>query len=238
MKVYHFNQQGKRPKQEDSLFISDDLTLFVICDGVGGGSSGGLASHVITESISKHFNSLEEDPIILIKDLILTANQDLKQSCERFEVHDSSTTIALLLIRKNEAYATHIGDSKIFYISTGKAEWWVSKDHSFVQELYEAGILESEYEMKTHPMRSRITQAISNDHPINIDNIRIHHIPNISSKDIFILCTDGVMEKLSSEEMINLFSDKKSSTEETFNIIKFKCAEGSKDNNTAIVIEV
>ena len=92
--------------------------------------------------------------------------------------------------------------------------------------------------MKTHPMRSRITQAISNDHPIVADSIKIHHIPNITADDVFILCTDGVMEKLTSEGMVELFSDKKTNIEETFESLKKNCAETSKDNNTAIVIEV
>ena len=238
MKVYHFNQQGIRSRQEDSLYIAADQSLFVVCDGVGGGNSGAIASELTTDSISRNYKTFNAKPVDLIKYLILIANKELQLKCETIPIKDSSTTIALILIHEKDAYVTHIGDSKIFYISKSKGEWWVSKDHSFVQELYEAGILESEYEMKTHPMRSRITQAISNDHPIVADSIKIHHIPNITADDVFILCTDGVMEKLTSEGMVELFSDKKTNIEETFESLKKNCAETSKDNNTAIVIEV
>jgi protein phosphatase len=238
MKVYHFNQQGLRPKQEDSLFISNDQSLFVVCDGVGGSNSGAIASQMITDSISGNYATTNTNPIDQIKSLILRANKDLQDKCQTIAINNTSTTIALLLLNNKDAYITHIGDSKIFYISKSKREWWVSKDHSFVQELFEAGILESEYEMKVHPLRSRITQAISNDLPITADNIRIHHIADICLDDIFILCTDGVMEKITSEDMISLFTDLKKDVKNAYDYLKKSCDETSKDNNTAIVIEL
>ncbi len=238
MKVFHFNHQGIRPKQEDSLYLAADHSLFVVCDGVGGGNSGALASEMITQSISRHYKTFNTNPIDLIKYLILIAHKELKLKCETMETNDSSTTIAMLLIQNKEAYVTHIGDSKIFYINKSKEEWWVSKDHSFVQELFEAGILESEYEMKVHPLRSRITQAISNDHSLSADDIKIHHIPEIGKDDIFILCTDGVMEKMTSEKMISLFSEPKKNVETAYEYLRNLCLETSRDNNTAIVIEL
>jgi serine/threonine protein phosphatase PrpC len=238
MQVYYFNQQGMRPKQEDSLYISYDQSLFVVCDGVGGSHDGGLASQIVTESIAGNYKISTKDHDHQIQTLILHANKDLQENSQTVAINHTSTTIALLMVHDKHAYLTHIGDSKIFYISKTKDEWWVSKDHSFVQELFEAGILESEYEMRTHPLRSRITQAISNDHALTSENIRIHHIADISKDDIFIICTDGVMENITSDEMIKLFTDPKRDVKNAFEYLKNSCSETSRDNNSAVVIEL
>ena len=238
MQVYYFNQQGMRPKQEDSLYISYDQSLFVVCDGVGGSTSGGLASKLMTDSLSNQYTPYFKDPAEWIKSLILRGAQELGEKCPSTGNINTSTTIALVLLHHEHAYLTHIGDSKIFYISRGKGEWWVSKDHSFVQELFEAGILESEYEMRTHPLRSRITQAISNDQALASENIRIHDIADICPGDIFVLCTDGVMENMTSEEMISIFSDPAKDVKNAYEYLKNLCHKTSKDNNTAIVIEL
>lgn len=238
MKVYYFNQQGLRPKQEDSWYISPDQSLFVVCDGVGGSHDGGLASQIVTESIAGNYKTSFIDHDHQIQTLILHANKDLQENNQTVAINHTSTTIALLMVQDKHAYLTHIGDSKIFYISKSKDEWWVSKDHSFVQELFEAGILESEYEMKTHPLRSRITQAISNDQALTSENIRIHDIADTCPGDIFVLCTDGVMENMTSEEMISLFSDPEKDVKNAYEYLKNLCHKTSKDNNTAIVIEL
>jgi PPM family protein phosphatase len=238
MKILQFIQTGKRPKQEDSLFISDDQRLFVVCDGVGGSHDGAAASQSITASIASHYPSIRwNNPEVLIKELILHANHELIKDNDNIKISASSSTIAMLYIYENSAFITHIGDSKIFYINRDTAQWWSSKDHSFVQELYEAGILESEHEMKSHPLRSRITQALSNESLISEQIIRIKHIETLKAGDLIILCTDGVMEKLTSDEMVGLFSSPGVKVSDAFEYLKNMCAETSRDNNTAILIE-
>jgi len=238
MKILQFIQKGKRPKQEDSFYISEDQRLFVVCDGVGGSLDGAAASHSITKSIASRYPVIHlYSPESLIKELILNANSTILKEDGPVKISASSSTIAMVYLFDKSAFITHIGDSKIIYINRESAQWWSSKDHSFVQELYEAGILESESEMKSHPLRSRITQALSNENLISEDIIKIKNISSLNKGDLIILCTDGVMEKLTSEEMVGLFSNPGIQVSDAFEYLKNMCAETSRDNNTAIVIE-
>lgn len=238
MKILQFIQKGKRPKQEDSFYISEDQRLFVVCDGVGGSLDGAAASHSITKSIASRYPVIHlYSPESLIKELILNANSTILKEDSAVKISASSSTIAMVYLFDKSAFITHIGDSKIIYINRESAQWWSSKDHSFVQELYEAGILESESEMKSHPLRSRITQALSNENLISEDIIKIKNISSLNKGDLIILCTDGVMEKLTSEEMVGLFSNPGIQVSDAFEYLKNMCAETSRDNNTAIVIE-
>lgn len=235
MRIFRFEHQGQRPKQEDSSYISDDRSLFLVCDGVGGSHNGGEASKAIVEIIGKQYSMMANaDFESSLKRLVVQANYQLFELFN--ENKTASTTLVLVLIKEDKAFITHLGDSKIFYIDKTKHEWWVSKDHSLVQELFEAGILETEREMKSHPLRNRITLSMNSDTLLAEDEIKINVVPKVNTGDIFILCTDGVLENITSDEMADLFTNKP--IEEAYLQLKSQCQENSKDNNTAIIIEV
>lgn len=235
MRIFRFEHQGQRPKQEDSSYISDDRSLFLVCDGVGGSHNGGEASRAIVESIEAQYHEISsEDYESIIRKLIVQANYHLFEKLGQNK--SASTTMVMLMIIDGKAFMTHLGDSKIFYIDKTRNEWWMSKDHSLVQELFEAGILESEREMKSHPLRNRITLSMNSDTLLAEDEIKVNQVPKVNPGDIFILCTDGVLENINSDEMIDLFKSKP--IEEAYLDLKNLCEENSKDNNTAIIIEV
>lgn len=235
--VLYFHEIGHRPYQEDMYFISPDHKLFIVCDGVGGSNEGGNASKKIINTISTLYAKAAKGDIeTLIKYLIVESNKAL--FCEGDSpCSPSSTTLALVYIDENKAYFAHIGDSRIFYINPKLREWWMSKDHSFVQELYDAGIIESEHEMKSHPLKSRITRAITNDTIIGIDDIQIEKIDTLKPGDIMLVCSDGALERLISSDVVEIFTQKNVSFEESFNRLKDICTEFSKDNYTAIGIK-
>jgi serine/threonine protein phosphatase PrpC len=149
---------------------------------------------------------------------------------------NASSTLVILLLKEGKAYMTHVGDSKIIYIDKTHHEWWVSKDHSLVQELFEAGILGSEREMKTHPLRNRITLSMNSDSLIAESEIKIDTLSKIHPGDIFMLCTDGVIENMTTDEIVKLCMEHPAET--AFHQIRQYCQQNSKDNNTAIFIEI
>jgi serine/threonine protein phosphatase PrpC len=237
MKVLSFEHQGQRPSQQDSSYISHDMSLFLVCDGVGGSMHGGEASRIIKDSIESQYKNrkishVEKD----LKEFLVQANYNLLNTFSHTTAKAASSTLVLVLLKDGKAYTTHLGDSKIFYINKVTHEYWVSKDHSLVQELFEAGILESENEMKSHPLKNRITLAMSSDSLVDELEIKVDVIPNINKGDIFILCTDGVLENLTSDQMVELFTN--NPIEEAYKHVKSLCEEHSRDNNTAIFVEI
>jgi len=235
MKIYQFSQQGKRQYQEDSLFISPDYKLFAVCDGVGGSDDGFMASNMVVINLFNLYNQKgklnnQNDLMHYIYEAIVPINAKNNVSI--------ATTITLLCFIETTAYLFHVGDSRIFHISPMRQKWSVTKDHSFVQELYEAGILTSEQEMKNHPMRNRITKAISSTEPIQLIDIHIKVISDLQQGDLFLLCSDGALEQFTNEEIVKHFSNTVESLESKWEEFRVHCQENSKDNNTAILVKI
>lgn len=237
--ILHFMQLGQRQNQQDRMLISSDRRLFVICDGMGGSHNGAFASEKLVEILEMLYErGVNGHPEVWLKKMIIEANEALFKSCDIQNQNGSGTTLALLYLNNNDAYVSHIGDSKVFFIKPHEQKWWCTKDHSFVQELLDAGILASEQETKSHPMRSRITQAITDDQILSLDLINVQHFEGIRPEDIFILCTDGVVEKLLSEDLVTMFVKDINAFENNFIQLKEYCQELSRDNNTAIGIQI
>lgn len=240
MIVHSFHQQGKREYQEDNLFVDPLKNLFVVCDGVGGHSYGSKASRAVIDSIVKYY--MKYDCKFNDKSLakvVHKINKGLHKLAKRDEsLIGMGTTLALVYIDNNEALVLHIGDSRVYYKKSESKKYWVTKDHSVVQELFDAGVISSDIGMKTHPLRNRITKAIYAAQEFSEIEVSIQRIPNLKSGDMFILCTDGAIEDYTSDELMQHFSNEHITIDNRFNIFKEHCDLHSKDNNTSILIKI
>ncbi len=234
MKVVSFQVLGKRVKQEDSYYISTDQKLFAVCDGVGGSSNGYFASNFITEKIDEKYNSSAINSIEEFKSLVVSIINSLYNIIEE----EVATTLTLLFIHDETAFISYIGDSRVYYISNAKDLWTVTKDHSFVQELFEAGVLNSEEEMRNHPMRNRITKAISSKTQLDEIDIEMELVEDLHPKDYFVMASDGVLENYSNQEIVDLFTNNYISIEQICHEMEVICLTNSHDNSTCIIIEL
>ena len=173
MKVLSFSQQGSRNYQQDNLYISEEKQIFAVCDGVGGSADGFLASNMVVNSLQSQYPG---HATLHDKDSIGDYLFDVLSAFRHDQFEEIATTMTFLTIVGPTAFLYHIGGSRIFYNSPSRSKWYVTKDHSYVQELFEAGILTSENEMRTHPMRNRITKVISNTNPLTQQDIE--HLTN------------------------------------------------------------
>lgn len=232
----YFVFQGKRKYQEDWFYSNDKNGIYIVCDGIGGGIGGDIASRGIvlalegkTESLKKVKSNTE------LESIILDAYQDWIASTGDFHGNDSmGTTLVLLLIIYDQAYIAHIGDSRAYYFKQGKLEW-VSKDHSVVQELYDAGVIKDKLEMQNHPMKNRITNALMINPDSAPPKVDISTFDGIREGDIFILCSDGAIEKYSDQDMVNLFTNSSLAIQDKWEKFKNKAMHSS-DNSTAILV--
>ena len=114
----------------------------------------------------------------------------------------------------------------------------MTRDHSIVQELYEAGIIHTEAEKRTHPMRNKITKAISSTTLLDTEDIEFKEIKTLTSGSYILLATDGVCESFDHEELIDIILDKQLiSVQQKIAAIEVKCSRISKDNSTGVLIE-
>ncbi|HHW00003.1 MAG TPA: Stp1/IreP family PP2C-type Ser/Thr phosphatase [Clostridiaceae bacterium] len=231
-----------RENNEDSYNIisghKDIPITFIIADGMGGHNSGEIASKTAVDYISKAMLEFPEKKIedkdltLYIKEIIEKANDEvLSVSKERIENYGMGTTLIVASAWADNLYIGHVGDSRLYLIREGKIQR-VTTDHSYIEELVKNGTLTRE-EAENHPQKNIITRALGCFEEIMVDT----YICEIRNGDYFVLCTDGLTNMLSENEIrdIVLSAD---NPEFACDILVRKANEnGGEDNITVIVIK-
>lgn len=183
-----------RQNNEDYMesFLSFFGQVFIICDGMGGHIGGEFASRLavaeIKNVIISNQNNLSQASAI-IEEAINHANRVITaRSMEEPELKGMGTTCVILIIKNNEANYGHVGDSRLYLVRAGKINL-MTKDHSFVQNLVDQGLLTWK-EADNHPRKNEIMQALGIFNKINPE---VNHKPlKLYKDDIFVLCSDGL----------------------------------------------
>ena len=147
------------------------------------------------------------------------------------------TTFTGVFITPDVWYAAHIGDSRIYLFRPSEQKLWHTWDHSLVGELMRTKEITVEAG-RFHPMSNRISKAIMAQKDGKLANASIVRIDELKKGDILLLCSDGVIEAWGDWELVKLFSDESHSFERKCEKLQKQCAEKSKDNNSAIVVEM
>ena len=231
----------KRTAQEDSigelLFNNSKYgNVYVLCDGMGGHEGGKMASDTAVKSIIEYFNnSPSESPTIALKEAIEFANIQifgLAQSDSQFK--GMGTTCCVLLEKNNLIYIAHVGDSRI-YISSDDKFFRITKDHSFVQELFDNGQI-SDQEMETHPRKNELTQALGVSTEVNVE---VCSDPILAKKgDNFLICSDGLCGLLDDKKIFDIVNKDNTNKEIGNNLIDAANNAGGSDNISVIYISV
>ncbi len=226
-----YTQTGtKHSKNQDSFFISCENTkgVFIVADGMGGHAAGDIASSAAIKVISESLGRYTEKAI---RDALNKANMSvLEKAVEKPELEGMGTTIAMCCIDRDKIIAAHIGDSRLYVIKDGK-KVFVTKDHSYVQQLVENGEL-TEEEAKTHPMKNIITNALGVQEKVQVEIDKLR-----CESGYVVICSDGVSNVLSDDEIADIIDEK--NPKESAKILCKKAKEkGSTDDLTAIVIDL
>jgi protein phosphatase len=144
------------------------------------------------------------------------------------------TTLTLLYIHKQGVTAAHIGDSRIYHIRPEVGVLYLSRDHSLVFDLFQAGEITYE-EMATFPQKNMVTRAMT---PGENNRMRpdIIHITDILPDDYFYMCSDGMLERMDNDQLVALLSSQLTDEEKRNKLIGFtKC---NQDNHSAWIIHI
>ena len=142
------------------------------------------------------------------------------------------TTLTLGFLQNKKITIAHIGDSRFYLVRDGVIKS-MTRDHSFVGELVEKGILDQE-EAKYHPLRNQITRALGYEKDIQTDFYNI----DVRNGDILLFCTDGLTAKISSDELLTMLKEEKELDEILNNMVKLANQRGGDDNITAIIVKI
>ena len=227
---------GQRTNQEDSIAQWNNR-LFVLCDGMGGHEKGEVASQTICQSLVKWFGEHVNPDDLFTDDQLRNALEYAYQQLDQFadgNPRQLGTTFTLLYIHRQGVTAAHIGDSRIYHIRPGVGFLYQSRDHSLVFDLFQAGEITYE-EMANYPQKNIVTRAMTpgEDNRMRPDII---HITDIQSGDYFYMCSDGMLEQMSNEELLLLFSSGATDEEKQNQLIE--ATVSNQDNHTAWLIHI
>ena len=227
---------GQRENQEDSI-IQWENRLFVLCDGMGGHEKGEVASQTVCQSLATWFenNINPDDPFTdnQLHKAIEYAYQQLDQYVDG-NPKQMGTTLTLLYIHKQGVTAAHMGDSRIYHIRPKAEVLYQSRDHSLVFDLFQAGEITYE-EMAIYPQKNIVTRAMTpgKDNRMRPDII---HITDIQPGDYFYMCSDGMLEQMSNDELVSILSSVMSDEEKRQQLITATIQ--NQDNNSAWILKV
>lgn len=247
IKIYQplaIHELGKRANQEDGIYpiegkATENDRLFLLCDGMGGHEHGEVASQSICKSLSsfllQHAVASEGLEDKLLSDALAYAYEELDKLAVAGDTRQMGTTLTLLYFHSNGCTAAHIGDSRIYHLRpSSHTILYKSRDHSLVYDLYQAGELTYE-KMKTFPQKNVITRAMiagDRNHP----KPDVIHISDIQPGDYFYICSDGMLEQMEDEELLDVFSANVSDEEKRQMLISE--ASDNKDNHSAYIVHI
>ena len=229
---------NKRPDNEDFLGYSDTPNglVYIVCDGMGGHVGGATASQLAVKSIIDFFSEKPYENIyVALSEAIVFANQEiLKKAANEPELKGMGTTCTVLVAREPEIFIAHVGDSRI-YLQSGDKLSRLTKDHSFVQDLVDQGVI-SDDEAESHPRKNQILKALGINQ--NLEPT-VHSAPiHPSSGDKFLLCSDGLNGEINDEKIKNIFNSSNDINSVGSELVKAALKAGGKDNVTVEIIEV
>lgn len=248
IKAYNLQELGQRQNQEDFLFpalgkSTPDDRLFVLCDGMGGHEKGEVASATVCETICSTILSAWNPNEALSDELFLQA---LSAAYEALDAKDNSeerkmgTTLTFLCLHTNGATVAHIGDSRVYQLrpASKKSQARIvfrTQDHSLVNDLVKIGEI-TEEEAKHHPQKNVITRAMQScqEHRAKAD---IAHLTDIQLGDYFYMCSDGMLEEASDENILNVITKPNVTDEQKLEMLR-QVTEDNKDNHTAHLIHI
>jgi PPM family protein phosphatase len=231
-----------RPNNEDVIASIPSHNFFVVADGMGGHKAGEIAAKEATDeliaSVTEFLNQKKQKPfsqkqvIGNISKAIENANRKVfTLGQENINFRGMGTTLCCLLLHNGWVTYAHVGDSRI-YLFRQKKLIQVTDDHSLLSEISPGGFLTNEH--PPHPFKNIITRAIGThltiEPSIKIDNYYL--------QDRFLLCTDGLSDYLSDEEMANMIESNPTTEEAVKKLIESAKNKGSRDNISGLLIEI
>ena len=226
--------------RQQQLSDSENLIMGVVADGMGGMAQGEVASQIavqtlLEEPIPKKFQTPE-----LRADWLLNLFQEANTRIAN-EVKDGGTTLSAVLAICDRLMVAHVGDSRIYLIRQGEISQ-LSEDHSMVAMMVASGQITQEESLE-HPDRNVLTKSLgskrrlSDGYVQDLRRTKEELSMTLEDGDILLLCSDGVWDLVSTNEIAEIFNDCLSLQSAVDATIKQVLDRGASDNSTLLALQ-
>jgi serine/threonine-protein phosphatase Stp1 len=178
-----------RPRNEDAFLDCPEHGVWLVADGMGGHTCGGMASQLIVDSIADMAcpGSLDQR-VAEVRNRLDQANRLLVQ--DGLQSGLTGSTVVVLLIDGPRAVCMWAGDSRC-YLWRERRLYQLSRDHSLLEQLISARNM-CPQQAARHPQAHALTRAVGGDSKLSLDLIEL----DVLQGDVFVLCSDGLYQAL------------------------------------------
>ncbi|MCX7514072.1 PP2C family protein-serine/threonine phosphatase [Frateuria hangzhouensis] len=197
--------RGGRPTQQDELVCLHDPTtdarLLVLADGMGGDGAGEMAAAGVVDIARRLWEQgawREQPGPLFLETLCQSAHAELRRRGQGLVGAEPHSTVVALLIRGRRACWAHVGDSRLYRFH-GRRCLGRTEDHSVAQLKVSGGELQAEA-MGTDATQHMLLRGLGGPRPPQVE----HGFATLGPGQYFVLCSDGVWERLATDELGDL----------------------------------
>lgn len=228
-----------RSGNEDNFFAEADETrgVFVVADGMGGHAAGEVASEMAVQIVARHLlpvrSVLESTASAVVAQSLRDANRAIyDRMLAEVDKQGMGTTASVLVLSDDRYLIGQIGDSRVYLLRDGGLTQ-ITKDHSYVQEQVDAGLLTPE-QARYHPYSNVITRCVGASEEVEPDVYE----GEARAGDVFLVASDGLTGMVDDRRLQQLLLARSGPGRIVDALIAEANGRGGLDNITAIVIQV
>jgi protein phosphatase len=216
-----------RTHNEDSLLCCAALNLWAVADGMGGHQRGEVASALALDVLREQVEagkSLSEAVIPAHKAILAAAANDTASQ-------GMGTTLVAVQLAGDRFTLVWVGDSRAYRVDKDRIEL-ISRDHSWVQEMVDAGEMSSA-EAREHPRRNVITQCLGQAGHEPQPGVLVGQL---QPGEILLLCSDGLTGEMTDEQILEYCATAETLDGLVSQLIREANRSGGRDNVSCIVL--
>ncbi len=226
-----------RSGNEDNYLMLSERGIFIVADGMGGHAAGEVASEMAVRLISKELGSLrgltDEQAGERMRQAIIQANNAIfERTLTEHDKRGMGTTTTAMILLPHRYLIGQVGDSRAYLLRNGQF-FQVTKDHSYVQEQVDLGLLTAE-QARVHPYSNVITRCIG----ANSEVVPDLYYGALRPGDVVLLASDGLTGMLEDEELFSILAAGGAPQEWVDQMVSEANRRGGLDNITAIIIRI
>lgn len=220
-----------RRLNEDAYLDLNEKGLWVVADGMGGHAAGEVASRMVVEALSTiHRPNSLSDLLDDVRHSLQRVNLKLTEEANRRHKQIIGSTVAVLMVFENHCVTLWAGDSRIYRFRNGRL-YQLTKDHSQIEEMVSQGLISREKARKL-PGPNAITRAIGVKDQVEFDT----EIHDIQDGDSFLLCSDGLYNEVSNQDIGSILS-LNNCQDSADRLIERALEHGARDNVSVVVVK-
>jgi protein phosphatase len=226
-----------RSGNEDNYLMLSDRGIFIVADGMGGHAAGEVASEMAVRITSREIGTVRglSEPQVgeKVRAAIRLANDAIfERTLMEHDKRGMGTTATVLVLLRGRYLIGQVGDSRAYLLRNGTLTQ-LTKDHSYVQEQVDAGLLTPD-QARVHPYSNVITRCVG----ASMDVAPDIYFGALETGDVVLLASDGLTGMLEDDQLVRILSSDGDPQHWVDRLITEANRRGGLDNITAIVVRI